>query len=188
LDHHDHVALLRPGVEHGGLLWADFGSGGGAFTLALADLLGPDGMIYSLDRKANALREQAQAMRRRFPRVAVHYIVADYRQPLDLPEFDGIVMANTLHYLTADERFAALGLVRGYLRPGGRLVVVEYDVEESTFWLPYPLSWRAWQLESARAGFVNTRQIATRPSSHGRQFYAAVSERAHLQASGIRAS
>ena len=68
MDHADHVGLLREGVLGAGLLWADFGSGGGAFTLALADLLGPEGMIYSLDRKARVLNEQARDMRRRFPR------------------------------------------------------------------------------------------------------------------------
>lgn len=46
MDHADHVALLRAGVvvpeTHGGAAtWADLGAGAGAFTLALADLLGP---------------------------------------------------------------------------------------------------------------------------------------------------
>ena len=37
MDHTDHVNLIRAGVSTGGV-WADFGSGGGAFTLALADV------------------------------------------------------------------------------------------------------------------------------------------------------
>lgn len=177
MDHNDHVALLRAGVVGAGPLWADFGSGWGAFTLALADLLGPGGMIYSLDRKRDELQRQAQELRRRFPHVAVHYLFADYREPLDLPAFDGIVMANTLHYLTAAELQATLPLVHGYLRPGGRLVVVEYDVEEGTFWLPYPLSWRRWQSVAPAAGFSTPRLLATRPSSRNRGFYAALCER-----------
>jgi ubiquinone/menaquinone biosynthesis C-methylase UbiE len=177
VDHDDHVGLLREGVEGSGPLWADFGSGDGAFTLALADILGPEGMIYSLDRKAGALRDQEREMRRRFPRTPVHYLIADYREPLELPAFDGIVMANTLHYQTGDERQATLGLIRGYLRPSGRLVIVEYDREESTFWLPHPLPWRLWQQTAPRAGFVNTRKLDTRPSRHAGGFYSAVSER-----------
>jgi tRNA A58 N-methylase Trm61 len=45
MDHQDHIALLRDGVatEYG--IWADFGSGTGAFTLALAELLNPSGQI-----------------------------------------------------------------------------------------------------------------------------------------------
>jgi hypothetical protein len=36
---------LRDGVPEPGGVWADLGSGEGAFTLALADLLGPGGRI-----------------------------------------------------------------------------------------------------------------------------------------------
>src|SRR5690554_4106120 len=41
MNHQDHVNLLRPGVPATGGVWADFGAGTGAFTLALAELLGP---------------------------------------------------------------------------------------------------------------------------------------------------
>ena len=51
MDHRDHVGLLREGVEGGGLNWADLGSGQGAFTLALADLLGPTGSIHTTELK-----------------------------------------------------------------------------------------------------------------------------------------
>ena len=60
MDHRDHVELLRGGVEPagpGGADWGDLGSGAGAFTLALADLLGPGGRILSVDRDRGALRE-----------------------------------------------------------------------------------------------------------------------------------
>ena len=39
MNHDDHVRLIREGVLGGGIAWADLGSGSGAFTLALADLL-----------------------------------------------------------------------------------------------------------------------------------------------------
>ena len=58
--HSDHVALLREAVPQGGL-WADLGSGEGAFTLALADLIGAKGHLWSIDRDASALRIQQQA-------------------------------------------------------------------------------------------------------------------------------
>ncbi len=56
MNHADHVRLLRGGVPAPGGVWADFGSGEGAFTLALADLLGTSGEIYSVDQDAGALR------------------------------------------------------------------------------------------------------------------------------------
>ena len=50
MDHEDHVYLLRGGVPGVGGVWADLGSGRGAFTLALADLIGRTGHIYSVDK------------------------------------------------------------------------------------------------------------------------------------------
>ena len=67
MDHTDHVALLKSGITGPGGVWADFGSGSGAFTLELAELIGPSGQIYSLDKSANALRRQESTMRARFP-------------------------------------------------------------------------------------------------------------------------
>jgi len=77
VNHQDHVFLLQKGVLTPGGIWADFGSGGGAFTLALADLLGSGGVIYSIDRDGRALRQQAQEMARRFPGVTLHTREAD---------------------------------------------------------------------------------------------------------------
>ena len=37
MQHADHVALLRGGVSSPGGVWADFGAGRGAFSLALAE-------------------------------------------------------------------------------------------------------------------------------------------------------
>ena len=65
MNHNDHVYLLRKGIAGPGGVWADLGSGSGAFTLALADLIGPTGHIYSVDKDRSALREQERAMRSR---------------------------------------------------------------------------------------------------------------------------
>ena len=58
MNHTDHVSLLRGGVATPDGVWADLGSGAGAFTLALADLLGATGAIYSVDQDASALAVQ----------------------------------------------------------------------------------------------------------------------------------
>jgi tRNA A58 N-methylase Trm61 len=82
MDHADHVTLLRKGIPTPGGVWADFGAGRGAFTLALADLLGPTGTIHTVDRDAPALQMNARHMGEQFPEVGIHYEVGDYRQPL----------------------------------------------------------------------------------------------------------
>lgn len=173
MEHRDHVMLLREGVEGAGDAWADLGSGEGAFTLALADLLGPGATIYSVDRDAAALRRQRSAMEARFPAVAVEYRLADFERPLDLPPLDGVVMANSLHFVADQE--PVVRLVSGLLRPGGRLVVVEYDSDEGNRWVPFPVSSRTWPGLASRAGLGGARLLRTIPSRFLGRIYSAVS-------------
>jgi ubiquinone/menaquinone biosynthesis C-methylase UbiE len=48
MNHNDHVSLIRNGVATSGGVWADFGAGTGAFTLALAEVVGPGAEIYGI--------------------------------------------------------------------------------------------------------------------------------------------
>jgi SAM-dependent methyltransferase len=175
MDHSDHVRLIREGVTGGGPDWADLGSGRGAFTLALADLLGPASRIVSVDRDPAALSDQARELRRRFPGLTVDQRLADFRQPLDLHRLDGIVMANSLHFVR--DKAPVLALVRGYLRDGGRLVLVEYDADRGNPWVPFPLSFETWRTVAAGAGFGDTRRLASVPSRVLGSIYSAASLR-----------
>ncbi|MET0772268.1 MAG: methyltransferase domain-containing protein [Candidatus Limnocylindrales bacterium] len=175
MDHDDHVRLLREGVLGGGTTWADLGSGHGAFTLALADLLGPTGSIHTVDRDGRALEVQGRALRDAFPEVSVTPLVADFTRPLDLPQLDGIVMANSLHF--ERDKLAVLRRVRGYLRPAGRLVLVEYDADHGNQWVPHPLSFASWVTLAVEAGFHDTRRLASVPSRFLGSIYSAVSIR-----------
>ena len=175
MDHRDHVGLIRAGIVGAGPTWADLGSGDGAFTIALADLLGQAGTIHSVDRDAHALERQARAMHDAFPAVALVLHVADFTRPLALPPLDGVIMANSLHFQR--EPGTALRLVRGHLRAGGRLVLVEYDTDHGNHWVPFPLSYRTWTSVAALAGFRETRRIGSVPSRFLGSIYAAVSLR-----------
>lgn len=175
MNHADHVRLLRDGIHKPGGLWADFGSGRGAFTLALADLLDPAGRILSLDRDAGSLRVQQTALAVRFPAAQVEYRVADFTQPLDLPPLDGIVMANSLHFVR--DKGPVLRLLRQYLNADGRLILVEYNTDRGNRWVPHPLSLAIWKRLAAQHGFTPARLLHTTPSSFLGEFYAACSER-----------
>jgi len=175
VDHHDHVRLLRAGVEGAGPKWADLGSGEGAFTLALADLLGSGGSIRSVDRDARALQVQARAVAAAFPSVTVTQIVADFSKPLGLLSLDGIVLANSLHFQR--DQAAVLKLVIGYLRPGGRLILVEYDSDRGNQWVPFPLSFDTWSALAAEAGLRETQTLASVPSRFLGSIYSALSLR-----------
>jgi SAM-dependent methyltransferase len=173
MDHADHVALIRGGIPGTGGVWADFGSGSGAFTLALAELLGTGGQIYSVDKNARSLRQQKRALQARCPDVKVKHLHADYTHPLDLPPLDGVIMANALHFQR--EKAPVLSLIRGYLQPGGRLILVEYNRDRGNTWVPYPLSFKTWEKLALKNGFTSTRLIARYPSRFMGQIYSALS-------------
>jgi SAM-dependent methyltransferase len=167
------VGLLRDGVDAKGGRWADLGAGEGAFTLALADLLGAGAHITAVDRDAGALRELSAEMGRRFPATGLDVRVADYNRPLGLTDLDGVIMANSLHF--ARDKRPALASVRSMLRPGGRLIVVEYGSDRGNPWVPHPFTFTRWKLMAAEAGFEGTRLLGTVPSRYLGSMYSALS-------------
>ena len=173
MNHQDHVNLLRNGIPDRGGVWADFGSGSGAFTLALAELLGPSATIHSLDRDQSALARQKLDMRAHFPEVSVNYQTGDYTQRMLLPPLDGLVIANALHFQKYKE--SVIELLRTYLRPGGRLIIVEYDTDSGNRWVPFPISYSRWQKLATRCGLLDTTLLHKRPSRFLGSIYAAAS-------------
>jgi ubiquinone/menaquinone biosynthesis C-methylase UbiE len=166
LKHEDLVALIEGGVAERGGRWADLGAGEGNFTRALADVLGPDARITAIDKDARALRSLDGRFETR---------VADFTGPLDLHDLDGAVMANSLHYVR--DKQPVLQGVRNMIRPGGRLIIVEYGADRGNPWVPYPFTYPKWEKMAARAGFKNTRLLETVPSRWLGSMYSAVSIR-----------
>ncbi len=177
MNHSDHVNLIQDGIPQPGGVWADMGSGTGAFTLALAELIGLNGHIHSVDKDRPALRRQERVMKEQFPHTAVTYHYTDYTNHLPLPILDGVVMANTLHFHQGKKREKVLSLMHSYLKSDGHLIVVEYGTDRGNIWVPYPMSFKTWQSAAAQVGFTETRLLATRPSRFLGQIYAAVSIR-----------
>jgi ubiquinone/menaquinone biosynthesis C-methylase UbiE len=209
MNHEDHVALLKPANLPPGGTWADLGAGSGAFTLALRELVGSEAAVYAVDRDASRLEELGRAWRQRHGELRnLQLLRADFTDKLDLPQLDGIVMANSLHFFRdADERggrgktnsdirvhprshrtrrvsashfpdkLAVLRHVSALLRPGGRLLLVEYNVDSGNLWVPYPLSFETWRRLAPQAGFGEPRLLATHPSSFLRGFYSAMAFR-----------
>ena len=182
MDHADHVRLLRDGVPaRNGIpasdervVWADLGAGEGAFTLALADLLPPDSVIHAIDKDRGALTglERAYARLakgRELPRVRT--AVGDFTRDLALGPLDGIVMANSLHFVK--DKPPVLALARSMLRPGGRLLLVEYDTDRGNTWVPHPLSFEAWGRLASASGFGAPQLLATQPSRFLGRIYSA---------------
>ena len=100
MDHTDHVNLLKPADLPFGGIWADFGAGSGAFTLALRELVGPHADIYAVDKDRRSLDQLEKLHREKFgTSQSLHTVRADFTGAISLPPLDGIVMANSLHFV-----------------------------------------------------------------------------------------
>jgi len=197
MTHRDHVGLIRTGIDGPAAAtgpelrgsagtglprlaasrrWLELGAGEGAFTMALADLLGSGAEIVALDRDAAVLRRLAEELPRRFPGCDLATRVADFRDLLPAGPFDGVLAANSLHFVP--DPVPVLRGVRAVLRPGGRLIVVEYDADRGNPWVPHPFSSRRFADLALHAGFAAPRVIGRVPSRFLGAIYAAAADRA----------
>jgi SAM-dependent methyltransferase len=170
MTHEEMVALIAGGVGGMAGTWADFGAGGGKFTRALRELLSPAVTLYAIDQDAAALRGQQDAIT----------ICADFSQPLGLPPLDGILMANALHWVRRQE--AVLRLLAGYLKPGGRFVLVEYELQGPRGYVPFPVGYSRFESLAQAAGLVAVERIGERRSpSSGVAMYAALARKGRTE-------
>jgi ubiquinone/menaquinone biosynthesis C-methylase UbiE len=174
MNHDDHVRLIRAGVEAIGSRWLELGAGEGAFTLALADVLGPGGEIIALDRDAAALPRLADELPRRFPGVSLHTRIGDFRDELPAGPFDGVLAANSLHFVT--DPADVLRRAADRLSLGGRAVVVEYDADRGNPWVPHPFSVKRFAEIAEAAGLTDAREIGRVPSRFLGAIYSATAE------------
>lgn len=167
------VGLIGGGVGAPGGVWADMGAGTGNFTWALRELLGPAGTIYAIDRDGKAIERQRARLLGAPPGAAIIPRQADITRSLDLPPLDGVLAANLLHFLP--DQPGALRRLAGYLRPGGRLLAVEYDLAGPLRYVPYPLPFNAFGRLAEQAGLGPSELVGRRVSpSSGVAMYAAL--------------
>jgi ubiquinone/menaquinone biosynthesis C-methylase UbiE len=186
MNHEDHVQLIANGIEAGsGGIWADLGAGSGAFTLALRDVAGPKTEINAVDRDSSSLRALQSAFDRHFPGTNLHLQAADFTRPLDLPPLDGILAANSIHFVR--DHVTLLRHWRQYLKPDGRIVLVEYDTDEGNRWVPYPVSFFSLSPVARAAGFSEPLLLGSRGSRFLDRMYAAALEPAPPQAESLSA-
>lgn len=105
----------------------DAGCGTGEYTLFAANVVGPTGNVFALDRQEDwfeAIHRQAKA--EGFSNVTT--MLADLARAIPLPDdsVDVCLLANVLHVPNLLAEAAGLfGELRRVLKPGGRLGVVE---------------------------------------------------------------
>ena len=176
MDHNDHVNLLRSANFPQGGTYADFGAGGGAFTLALRELIGTDATIYAVDNDRISLNELEVNHQSRFNTTRNLILLKDdFTLDLDIPPLDGAVMANSLHFFRDKEKI--LRHVRKFLKPNGVLLIVEYNVDVGNMWVPYPMSFNVCRVLVKRSGFTEPKLLAKKSSSFLNEFYSAIAYR-----------
>ncbi len=181
------AALIASTVEDRGGTWADIGAGEGTFTRALVQLLEPGSRVYAVDNDVNALRGLEQWAAR--AKANVIPVVADFAGPFEFPDLgqqllDGMLAANALHFVR--DPGAVLARLVERVRPGGRVVVIEYDRRRATRWVPYPIDRDRLPEIAAHAGLTPPTFTATRPSLYGGAIYVAAMDRLGSQSASVR--
>jgi len=112
--------------------WADLGTGAGLFAQALSTLLAPASKIYAIDQSMQTISPVHND-------VAIEFLQADFTKTnLKLPLLDGIMMANSLHYVRDKRSF--IQNLKQYLQPRAGFIIVEYDLQKANRWVPYPVN------------------------------------------------
>jgi ubiquinone/menaquinone biosynthesis C-methylase UbiE len=117
--------------------WADLGCGSGTFTFALASLLPAGSTIYAIDRSKSSLTKIPSEINN----IVIEKKEADFTIDEIPNELDGILMANSFHYVRNKELF--LDKIIAHIKKAGIIIIVEYDTEKSNPWIPYPLSFNS---------------------------------------------
>lgn len=114
---------LREGMKVG-----DFGAGSGHYTRAAAAIVGHDGHVYAVDVQEDILKHLKLNTHERHARV-IEGVWGDIEKlggsHLRDASLDAVIIANTLFQV--ENRFGLLKEVKRVLKPGGKLLVVDWS-------------------------------------------------------------
>jgi ubiquinone/menaquinone biosynthesis C-methylase UbiE len=105
---------------------ADFGSGSGAYTIALAKEVGNTGMVYAVDIHRDMLHTLLGTVERR-NLLNVDIVWADIEKhvPLEKYSLDAVVLSNVLFQINDISK--VLATINTILKPEGQLLIVEWS-------------------------------------------------------------
>jgi ubiquinone/menaquinone biosynthesis C-methylase UbiE len=170
MNQRDARSLIATAVSGGGRVWADIGAGTGTFTRALRSLLGPDSRIYAVDNDPDAITALEKLGDGVIP------VQADFSRAFSLPEkLDGMLLANALHFVPNPG--AVLERLAKLIKPGGRVVIVEYDRRAANPWVPHPIESNRWPALATAADLSGAQITSRRRSEYASELYVAVAER-----------
>ena len=164
--------LLSPAIDGAGGMWADAGCGDGIFTYLLCTLLTLDSQIYAIDKNRGALQAVHRNLSQNCTRISVHTLQADFTKPLSIPLLDGLVMANALHFVK--KKKPVLAQLVNLLKPGGRLVVIEYNTTRGNLAVPHPFDEAGFLTLASEVGLRRAKIVAKPPSTFLGEMYTGV--------------
>lgn len=171
----DAVNLIENGVAKEPSTWADLGCGNGLFTQALAQLLPTPTTIHAVDINAGALNK----IQDQYNDVKVMKHKYDFvNDPIVLPALDGILMANSLHFVQDKKSF--LKKIELLLQPAAKMILVEYELTNANQWVPFPIQFHELKTLFSTIRFSNITKIGEMPSAyHQASIYAALLKKPH---------
>jgi len=141
--------------------WADLGCGTGLFTQALSRMLQPGSSIHGIDNNSS-LRRQTTPNGIEIIPLQLDFVTADW----GLQDLDGIIMANSLHYVK--DKVSFLLKIKAHLKPAAPILIVEYDTDIPVpAWVPYPLSFPSLTNLFTSAGYITIQKSGEKPSIYG---------------------
>jgi ubiquinone/menaquinone biosynthesis C-methylase UbiE len=164
--------LLEPAITDLTGTWADLGCGDGVFSYLLFDLLQPESHVYAVDQHQSTLQRLQQNLRGHVPADKLHLIRANFTRPLSLPILQGIVLANVLHYVR--HKAPVLIQLTDLLKPGGRVVVIEYNTSQDNSAVPYPMGEMTFLNLARDAGMLRPQIVSKAPSSFLGEMYTGI--------------
>ena len=168
MTHEEALSFLEKGIKAETGVWFDLGAGNGTFSKALAAILPVGSSIYAIDKDDIVLK-----ITNPNPANEIKTMQADFDNIPELPNLDGILMANALHYVKNPIPF--LQKLLKTLRPNGAFVLIEYDVEKGNPWVPFPISFQKWKDISSVAGLSAPEIFNERISRYGQgRMYGAI--------------
>ncbi len=165
------VALIQTEeiMEARQTIWADLGSGSGLFTRALAGLLYTGSTIYAVDKSISSFQKNSSSTQ-----VFVKTLELDFvRDDLNLQNLDGILMANSFHFVRDKKSF--IEKIIPYFRDAPVFLMVEYDTDLPNPWVPFPLSFDKLKKLFTELGFHSVKKINEKKSLyHSGKIYSVI--------------
>ena len=112
---------------------ADIGSGAGAFSVPMARAIGPNGTLYAVDID-QAMLDYVGDQAKKQGVGNVQTVLGEYDDPkLPVKTVDVAFFHRVLHMI--EHRQAYVNAVAKYLKPDGRIVIIEKNREDATNWM-----------------------------------------------------